>query len=552
MYPTLPSQQIAIVVHEESEKLARLIKTGEPLNEALSELVDSIALDVGLPLSVGGDPGPVGAAPMLHCSLAEGMGDHLSCARVYARHQAAVTMLLKYGTSEQREAACLDAVAGLMTSFETGGTLTVDDDGSSISGVVVIGGAREKSLVNLVVAINDEQLILINKNISGITIEEELDDAFGNCRVIFDQVKLEEQMLVPNTGKDTEFMSQVGVMDDYYNLLISAAQLGMLKRSFASHLEIQSIKSLGAKRMIKHDLVQSHMARLQVPIYSLESIVYGVAGKWSWSNESLAAECLAVRSVANDSLELLQKMGEFSGHLFLREPWTLRQVHLRHLSRECSTSKCHRLIGIRGFQSHQAQLIGMEKRLSKALPMSREWRRIKMWQWNWSRRYPELVSFGYSTVMNITKWYQDTKNYTRHRMWYQTMTDNLRQRTKKDGCGTWASEDHDTNKLVRFSFEYAQRDYAKRVCEHGQWYGSTVPQQEFVCELMGKGAKHLFVWGQLLARHEKSHQSSVRGFELEKDLAMMGMNVEHEAVVLDIDLATSTWFDSTMEPHGRQ
>ena len=495
LYPTLPSQQIATVVHDESEKLARLIKTGEPLADALAELVDSIALDVGLPLSVGGDPGPAGAAPMLHCSLAEGMGDHLACARVYARHQAAVTMLLSHGTDEQREAACLDAVAGLMTSFETGGTLTLDEDNCTISGVVIIGAAREKSLANLVVAINDEQLILINKNINGITIEDEEIDDFGNCRVVFDQVKMDEQMLVPNgAGNDTQFMAQVQVMTDYYHLLISAAQLGLLKRSFASHLEIQSIKTLGKKRMLKHDLVQSHMAQLQVPIYALESIIYGVAGKWSWSSESLAAECLAVRSVANDSVDLLQRMGEFSGHLFLREPWSLRIAHLRQLSRECPTSACHRLIGIRGFQAHSAQLIGMAKRLSKALPMSREWRRIKMWQWNWRRRYPELVSFGYSTVVNISRWYMDTKNYTRHRMWYQTMTDNLRQRTKKDGCGTWATEDHDTNKLVRYSFEYAQRDYCKRVCEHGEWYGSTVPQQEFICELMGKGAKHLFVW----------------------------------------------------------
>ena len=33
---------------------------------------------------------------------------------------------------------------------------------------------------------------------------------------------------------------------------------------------------------------------------------------------------------------------------------------------------------------------------------------------------------------------------------------------------------------------------------------------------------------------------------------MMGMNIEHEAIVLDIDLATSTWYDAVMEPHGRQ
>ena len=35
LYPTLPSQQIANVVYEESEKLARLVKTGETLDDML-------------------------------------------------------------------------------------------------------------------------------------------------------------------------------------------------------------------------------------------------------------------------------------------------------------------------------------------------------------------------------------------------------------------------------------------------------------------------------------------------------------------------------------
>ena len=78
------------------------------------------------------------------------------------------------------------------------------------------------------------------------------------------------------------------------------------------------------------------------------------------------------------------------------------------------------------------------------------------------------------------------------------MTDNLRDRTKKDGCGTWASEDHDTNKLVRFNYEFAQRDFCKQVCEHGNHYGSTVPEQEYICQLMGKAASHLFVWVSVL------------------------------------------------------
>ena len=315
-------------------------------------MVDSIALDIGIPISCGGDPGPVGSVPMLHCSLIEGMGDNLPCSRVYARHQSAISMLLKCGTQKQKDAACLDAVAGMMTSFEVDGKLKLDSD-QTINGEIIIGGAEEKSITNLLVSIkNDdddiEQLVLINKNKSGISIGESSDD-FGNCTVTFENVELEDEMIIP-AENDTDYMAQVQLLIDYYHLLISAAQLGMLKRSFAAQLEIQSIKTLGNQRMIKHDLVQSHMAKLQVPIYALESTIYGVAGKYAWSAETLSSECLVVRSMANESKALLCKMSQFSGHLFLREPWTTRSSHLSVLSRECSTPTCHRLIGIRGFQ----------------------------------------------------------------------------------------------------------------------------------------------------------------------------------------------------------
>ena len=313
-------------------------------------MVDSIALDIGIPISCGGDPGPVGSVPMLHCSLIEGMGDNLPCARVYARHQSAISMLLKCGTQKQKDAACLDSVAGMMTAFEVDGKLELNSDGM-INGEIVVGGAGEKAITNLLVSVkndDDEQLVLINKNKTGISIGESLDD-FGKCIVSFENVELEDEMVVP-AENDTDYMAQVQSLIDYYHLLISAAQLGMLKRSFAAQLEIQSIKTMGNQRMIKHDLVQSHMAKLQVPIYALESTIYGVAGKYSWSAESLSSECLVVRSLANESNSLLSKMSQFSGHLFLREPWTTRSSQLNVLSRECSTPTCHRLIGIRGFQ----------------------------------------------------------------------------------------------------------------------------------------------------------------------------------------------------------
>ena len=85
-------------------------------------------------------------------------------------------------------------------------------------------------------------------------------------------------------------------------------------------------------------------------MYTLESTIYGVAGKWSWSSEALSSEAFVVRSLANQSVGVLNKIGEFSGHLYLREPWSTRSRQLRILSRECSTTKCHTLIGIRGFQ----------------------------------------------------------------------------------------------------------------------------------------------------------------------------------------------------------
>ena len=33
---------------------------------------------------------------------------------------------------------------------------------------------------------------------------------------------------------------------------------------------------------------------------------------------------------------------------------------------------------------------------------------------------------------------------------------------------------------------------------------------------------------------------------------MIGINDEHESFALDINIATSTWYDESMEPHGRQ
>ena len=56
---------------------------------------------------------------------------------------------------------------------------------------------------------------------------------------------------------------KVQSLDDYYNLLISAAQLGLLKRSFNAMLGVQALKGFGNHKMIKTELVKTQMSRLQ-------------------------------------------------------------------------------------------------------------------------------------------------------------------------------------------------------------------------------------------------------------------------------------------------
>ena len=92
-----------------------------------------------------------------------------------------------------------------------------------------------------------------------------------------------------------------------------------------------------------------------------------------------------------------------------------------------------------------------------------------MWQWNWKREDPELVSFGWSSVnANIFNGIAKTKVTTPRRKIFKAVKMNLRFRTKKDGVGTWAPEDHEPTKRNKFNLEYATRDFAQAVCKHAR------------------------------------------------------------------------------------
>ena len=71
---------------------------------------------------------------------------------------------------------------------------------------------------------------------------------------------------------DTEVMNQIQFYEDYYNLLISAAVLGGMKRSLNATLESHSMRTMGSSKMIKSGLVKSQLARTQTPLYKLKRV----------------------------------------------------------------------------------------------------------------------------------------------------------------------------------------------------------------------------------------------------------------------------------------
>ena len=175
-----------------------------------------------------------------------------------------------------------DAVAGLMTVYSTEKSLEFQN--GTISGQITIPGAQNSKITSLLLPIIEdgtERLILVNKSKTGISVGD-IADEFGNCKVDFDSVEIEEAMVLPSFN-DTDFMAQarlaiftdffigsmfpslakVQSLEDYYNLLISAAQLGLLKRSFNAMLGVQALKGFGNQKMIKTELVKTQMSRLQ-------------------------------------------------------------------------------------------------------------------------------------------------------------------------------------------------------------------------------------------------------------------------------------------------
>ena len=67
-------------------------------------------------------------------------------------------------------------------------------------------------------------------------------------------------------------------------------------------------------------------------------------------------------------------------------------------------------------------------------------------------------------------------------------------------------------------FEFACRDFCQIITMHGDQYGAHIPEHQWIVEQSGKVSSELFMWAMCFARSEKSHQTAVRGFEIEKDL----------------------------------
>ena len=71
----------------------------------------------------------------------------------------------------------------------------------------------------------------------------------------------------------------------------------------------------------------------------------------------------------------------------------------------------------------------MEKRLFDTFPLTKEFRRIYGWRANWKRVNPEFISFGWSMF---------GKHNTANRAYTWAVKNNLDNRSKKDGVGTFA------------------------------------------------------------------------------------------------------------------
>ena len=227
LYPTLPSQEIANIVNDESARLSKLISGDDSIEDGISVISNSIILDIGIPGEFGGDPGPAGSASIIQVALAEGLGNNLNLSNVFAHHSAAIDFILKYGSQNQRQIISMDAIAGFMTSFSSSDSLKVHNE--MVTGNIEIVGAALNNISNVLLKIVDgqeEYFIIVNKKQKGITVEEK-NDQLQTGVITCENLEISEEMKIPVNTDINEFQAQMQYLEDSYNIIISASILGM-------------------------------------------------------------------------------------------------------------------------------------------------------------------------------------------------------------------------------------------------------------------------------------------------------------------------------------
>ena len=69
---------------------------------------------------------------------------------------------------------------------------------------------------------------------------------------------------------------------------------------------------------------------------------------------------------------------------------------------------------------------------------------------------------------------------TAHRKYTFTIKHNMRNRTKKDGVGTFADIGNDLNKRAKYYYEFAARDFALAITKHTEHYGTHLSEQQWI------------------------------------------------------------------------
>ena len=98
-------------------------------------------------------------------------------------------------------------------------------------------------------------------------------------------------------------------------------------------MEVFSMKPVaGPRPFLKTDLGINSMSHLMSHIYAFESALFAVAGKRPWSSETLKSETLALKILANQSLEWYLELINPMGRTGLTKPWSTYKRQLRHLA----------------------------------------------------------------------------------------------------------------------------------------------------------------------------------------------------------------------------